>query len=110
MPHMTIAQGIRALDEHKSLFETLFSHGSLDVEIYRPDSTDLQEPHERDEIYVVASGSGMFSNGENRHAFTAGDVMFVPAGQIHRFEDFSDDFVTWVFFYGPQGGELPNGD
>jgi hypothetical protein len=22
-----------------------------------------------------------------------------------RFEDFSDDFATWVIFYGPPGGE-----
>ena len=27
------------------------------------------------------------------------------AGEVHRFERFSDDFATWVFFYGPEGGE-----
>lgn len=31
--------------------------------------------------------------------------MFVPAGMTHRFEDFSADFVTWVVFWGPEGGE-----
>lgn len=35
----------------------------------------------------------------------AGDTLFVAAGVTHRFEQFSDDFVTWVVFYGPQGGE-----
>jgi hypothetical protein len=30
-----------------------------------------------------------------------------PAGAVHRFENFSNDFVTWVVFYGPQGGESP---
>jgi len=34
-----------------------------------------------------------------------GDVIFAPAGIEHRFENFSDDFVTWVIFYGPVGGE-----
>jgi hypothetical protein len=29
----------------------------------------------------------------------------VPAGVPHRFVDFSDDFETWVVFYGPKGGE-----
>ena len=24
----------------------------------------------------------------------------------HRFEEFSDDFLVWVFFYGPEGGEV----
>ena len=35
----------------------------------------------------------------------AGDVLFVPAGMEHRFENFSDDFATWVVFYGKEGGE-----
>jgi hypothetical protein len=26
----------------------------------------------------------------------------------HRFEDPSDDFGTWVMFYGPEGGERDN--
>ena len=34
-----------------------------------------------------------------------GGDLFVPAGQIHRFEDFSSDFAVWVAFYGPEGGE-----
>jgi hypothetical protein len=24
---------------------------------------------------------------------------------VHRFEEFTDDFYTWVIFYGPDGGE-----
>ncbi len=32
---------------------------------------------------------------------------FVAAGVEHRFSKFSEDFSTWVFFYGPQGGEVP---
>jgi hypothetical protein len=31
----------------------LFRHGSLEVEFYRPEGVDLQQPHDRDEIYVV---------------------------------------------------------
>ena len=33
------------------------------------------------------------------------DVLFVKSGDVHRFEDFSDDLLVWVFFYGPEGGE-----
>jgi mannose-6-phosphate isomerase-like protein (cupin superfamily) len=36
-----------------------------------------------------------------------GTFLFVPAGQPHRFEDFSDDLAVWVLFYGPEGGESP---
>jgi mannose-6-phosphate isomerase-like protein (cupin superfamily) len=84
---------------------TLFLHGSLQVEVYKPQRIDRQQPHSRDEIYVVISGSGHFVCGPERQVFTGGEVLFVPAGVVHRFEDFTDDFATWVFFYGPGGGE-----
>lgn len=86
-------------------FLALFRHGSLEVEIYKPDKIDPQKPHAKDEIYVVIAGSGYFVNGKARHPFQAGEVLFVPAGTEHRFEQFTEDFSTWVFFYGPAGGE-----
>ena len=91
--------------EGGAAWRVLFEHGSLELEIYAPRGRDPQEPHTRDEIYVVISGNGYFRNGDRRHAFSPGDLMFVPAGVVHRFEDFSDDFATWVIFYGPEGGE-----
>ena len=83
----------------------LFRHGTLIVKMYAPRGTDPQTPHAQDEIYVVASGSGLFYDGENRKPFAPGDFLFAAAGQPHRFEDFTDDFAVWVFFYGPDGGE-----
>jgi mannose-6-phosphate isomerase-like protein (cupin superfamily) len=86
-------------------FAKVLGHGSLVVEIYAPRVEDPQQPHTRDELYVVVDGSGHFFNGDERHAFAPGDVLFVPAGVVHRFEDFTDDLVVWVVFYGPEGGE-----
>ena len=86
-------------------YRLLFEHGSLEVEVYAPRGEDLQTPHSRDEIYVVISGTGTFVNGNERLPFKAGDLLFVPAGIEHRFVDFTDDFATWVMFYGPEGGE-----
>ena len=92
------------LGAHPRFVET-FAHGSLRVELYAPRGTDPQTPHARDEVYVVVSGHGKFScDGEIRD-FAAGELLFVPAGMDHRFLDFSDDFATWVIFYGPDGGE-----
>ena len=88
-------------------FATVFEHGTLAVEIYAPRGIDPQQPHIRDEVYVVISGSGEFLNGGNRSSFQPGDVLFVPAQVVHRFENFTDDFAVWVFFYGPEGGEQP---
>ena len=85
---------------------TLFEHGSLVVKMYAPRGEDPQTPHSRDEAYVIAQGSGEFVCGPTRQSFQPGDVLFVAAGVAHRFENFSEDFAVWVFFYGPEGGEV----
>jgi len=86
-------------------FVEFFSHGSLVVELYKPDKVDKQTPHTRDEVYIIASGTGRFFNAGTYVDFSPGDFLFVPAGAEHRFEEFTDDFSTWVIFYGPEGGE-----
>jgi quercetin dioxygenase-like cupin family protein len=86
-------------------FVSLFRHGTLEIEFYKPDGLDKQTPHTRDEVYVVISGSGVFVCGDKRRPFETGEVLFARAGEQHRFEDFTPDFATWVFFYGPEGGE-----
>ncbi len=84
---------------------SLFEHGSLVVKLYAPRGSDPQTPHSVDEIYVIARGSGEFVCSGTRQTFGPNDVLFVAAGVEHRFENFSDDFAVWVFFYGPEGGE-----
>ncbi|UJP02267.1 MAG: cupin domain-containing protein [Nitrosomonas sp.] len=79
--------------------------GSLRLLVYAPKGKDTQTPHEQDEVYIVVKGKGTFFDGKQRVPFEPNDVLFVPAGAEHRFENFSDDFVAWVVFYGPQGGE-----
>ena len=86
-------------------FAGVLEHGTMEVEVYAPRGHDPQEPHARDELYFVVAGSGAFVNGPDRHPFGPGDALFVPAGVEHRFEDFTDDLVVWVVFYGPEGGE-----
>lgn len=82
-----------------------FKHGTMLLEVFAPRHRDYQTPHTQDELYFVMRGQGEFVLGGERTDFRAGDALFVPAGQVHRFENFSDDFVTWVVFWGPEGGE-----
>ena len=77
----------------------------MSLEHYAPRGADTQRPHDREELYVVIAGRGTFVCGDRRTDFGPHDVLFVAAGVPHRFEDFSEDFETWVFFYGPRGGE-----
>ncbi len=86
-------------------FTVMFEHGTLALEVYAPRGDDPQQPHTRDELYVVVRGSGTFVVGSDRFGFGPGDTLFVPAHEVHRFEDFTDDLVVWVMFYGPEGGE-----
>jgi len=86
-------------------YGVLLEHGTLEVGFYAPSGTDPQSPHDQDEVYVVHSGTGRFINGDDEQPFAPGDVLFVPAGVVHRFVEFSDDFGAWVVFYGPPGGE-----
>jgi len=109
MRHVTVAQGRSWPLPPGNLAAPVLGHGTLLVEYYAPRGSDPQQPHTRDELYVVIAGSGHFvtgtENGGVRHPFGSGDVIFVPAGVVHHFEDFTDDFATWVVFYGPEGGE-----
>ncbi len=98
------SEASRALAELPAPFAVLFERGDLSVELYAPRGVDNQSPHTRDELYIVSSGSGMFRRADQVCAFSAGDLLFVPAHVEHRFEQFSEDFRTWVIFFGPEGG------
>ncbi len=104
---MNLADAISRLPgPQKENVVTLFEHGSLVTKLYAPRVNDPQTPHSRDEVYVVAQGTGELVCGGTRQPFLPLDVLFVAAGIEHRFENFSDDFAVWVFFYGPEGGEV----
>jgi mannose-6-phosphate isomerase-like protein (cupin superfamily) len=86
----------------------VLERGDMLLELFQPRGKDTQGPHDRDEIYIVASGSGTFVCGEAQIPFVTGDVLYVPAFVAHRFESFSADFHTWVIFFGPKDGTAVN--
>jgi mannose-6-phosphate isomerase-like protein (cupin superfamily) len=83
----------------------VFEHGSLVVEMFAPREVDTQQPHSRDEVYIVIQGNGEFVNDGVRQQVGPGDFLFVPVGVVHRFVNFTEDLLLWVLFYGPEGGE-----
>jgi mannose-6-phosphate isomerase-like protein (cupin superfamily) len=109
--HLRLEEALRRLPGPSGeRFAPLFEHGSLLVEVYAPHPSDPQSPHSRDELYVVARGSALFWDGEERRPVSTGDVLFAPARSPHRFEEPTEDFATWVMFYGPEGGETEAGE
>jgi hypothetical protein len=98
------AEASRLMPTLPSPFSVLFERGDVSVELYAPRDSDTQSPHSRDELYIIASGSGTFRRADHVLEFNVGDLLFVPAHVEHRFESFSADFRTWVIFFGPEGG------
>lgn len=82
--------------------------GTLDLKLSLPIPPNVQTPHEQDELYFVVRGSGTLVVGEKRERFEAGDVLFVAAGVVHHYEDFSNELALWRVFYGAIGGEIPD--
>jgi quercetin dioxygenase-like cupin family protein len=108
MMQLTIRDALTALGDEGQTYLKLFAQPALDVALYKPDRTDPQTPHLRDEIYVVATGSGQFVEAGESRPFGPGDLLFVPKGVPHRFVDFTADFSTWVIFLGvPPAKPLP---
>jgi mannose-6-phosphate isomerase-like protein (cupin superfamily) len=64
---------------------------------------DTQDPHDEDEVYVVMSGRARFTGGDHTIDVSPGSVFFVPAREVHRFHDITEDLAVLVFF-GPAEG------
>ena len=63
-------------------------------------STDEQSPHTEDEIYVVMSGRATLESAGDSADVRPGLVIYVPAGEVHRFTEITEDLAVVVFF-GP---------
>lgn len=82
----------------------------MSVGTYRVPATgaDDQDPHAEDELYVVMAGRGRLTAGGETVAVVPGDVVFVPAGEVHRFHDVTEDLSLLVVFapaYSGDGGD-----
>ena len=108
MMQLTIRDALAALSGAGETYTKLFAQPALDITLYKPDRIDPQTPHLRDEIYVIATGSGTFIQAGEGRPFGPGDLLFVPKGVPHRFENFTSDFSTWVIFFGEVPPKAPS--
>ena len=78
----------------------MMRRGKMSVSAFAPRGVDHQSPHSQDELYFVVTGTAQLCIADGLPLTCApGDVLFVPAGMPHHFEQISDEFVTWVVFY-----------
>lgn len=94
----------RLVDVSADRAQYLIRHGSMRAGLYAPIEDD-QQPHAQDELYIVNRGRARFRRADELYDIQPGHLIFVPAGMEHRFEAMSDDFATYVVFWGPENGE-----
>ena len=99
---IALSEAGERLTHESEPFIVLFRRGEFSAELYAPKGVDRQEPHDQDEVYIIAAGSGVFQRGDERVRFGRGDFLFAAAGVPHRFAKFTEDFKTWVIFFGPK--------
>ena len=68
-------------------------------------AVDDQDPHTEDEIYVVVSGRGAFEAGGRRVDVGPGSTLYVPAREVHRFLDVTEDLAVVVVFAPAEGSQ-----
>jgi mannose-6-phosphate isomerase-like protein (cupin superfamily) len=61
-------------------------------------ATDPQQPHTEDEVYIVLEGRAQIRVGETDYPANAGDTIFVPALEPHRFHSILETLKVIVVF------------
>jgi mannose-6-phosphate isomerase-like protein (cupin superfamily) len=97
---LSVGEALARLGGEDPTYAVLRDDGVSEIGLYRPGRADGQSPHSRDEVYVVAAGSGSFEEEGEMRPLAIGDLLHVKAGKRHRFVDFTEDFAVWVIFYG----------
>ena len=64
---------------------------------------DDQTPHTEDEVYVVQSGRATLVTTSGIADVGPGTVVFVPAGERHKFTEVTEDLALLVVFAPPYG-------
>ncbi len=95
--NLTAAVELAGLLDGRGITQVLTGN-RLTFVIHGPDGLEaVPEKSEANTLYVIIAGYGVLccSNGE-RIEFTAGDVMMVPAGAEHRFDEIGPKFRMWL--------------
>jgi mannose-6-phosphate isomerase-like protein (cupin superfamily) len=87
-------------------FSELLDIDSMKVGVYQLQraSSDPQDSHQWDEVYVVLKGDGVLHTSESDTPVTEGSIVFVRGGVSHRFEQIVDPLTVVVLFAKASGG------
>jgi len=71
-------------------------------------AADPQDPHTEDELYVCTRGRATLWTPSGSAAVEPGTVVFVPAGEEHRFVDVEEDLTVLVMFGPAEDSRKPD--
>ena len=61
-------------------------------------STDMQAPHDEDEVYLVLTGKARMHLGNEDRAIGPGSLLYVGASTEHSFFEIEEDMTLLVMF------------
>jgi mannose-6-phosphate isomerase-like protein (cupin superfamily) len=76
---------------------------SAGIYVLEAGATDPQSPHSEDELYYVIAGRALMTVGVETRPVVPGSLVFVAAGDPHRFHDIAERLELLVAF-GPAEG------
>ena len=108
--NLTAAVELAGLMDGRGIAQVLVG-AHLTFDIHGPDGLEtISQVSDADPLYVIISGYGVLRCADgSRIEFTAGDLMLVPAGAEHRFEEIGPKFRTWRIVLGGPEPKVRNG-
>ena len=102
-----LARELEVLESSGVPYHEFLRAPGLSCGVYRlpAGASDLQSPHDEDEVYFVVAGRGRVRvDGEERNV-GRGSVLYVQATTDHSFFEIEEDMTLLVFFAsgGPSG-------
>ncbi len=90
----------RTRQDAKKLYLEFLRKPAISAGLYalKAGSTDTQNPHTEDEIYVVLEGRAKILIGTQDFEVKPGDTIFVPAHLEHRFHSITETLKVIVVF------------
>ena len=95
-----VAELIARASEEPVSYQEFLRVPAMSCGLYRlaKGSTDMQTPHDEDELYYVVEGRARLRIGDEERQVSPGSVMYVRATEEHSFFEIQEDMVLLVIF------------
>jgi mannose-6-phosphate isomerase-like protein (cupin superfamily) len=71
------------------------------VTIYPGGSVPIHE-HDEEEVYIILSGIGKMTVGDEIRSVKKGDAVYIPPGYIHSLKNIGAEDMEMLFTYAPK--------